>query len=128
MAKYLVVAHQTADSFELREALVAQGRSDAGAEFTLLVPITFAGFLLSPQTGDELRVVARARRVGDAAQRSLQEAGVNVSRVLIGDELPVIALEEELKDEASEYAGIIFTTLPEALSRWQRMDQVRQAA
>jgi len=111
MARYLVVAHQTADSFELREALAAQGKADPGAEFTLLVPITYAGFLLAPKEGDEMRVVARARRVGDAAQKSLQEAGINVNRVLIGDELPVIALEEELNDEASEYAGIIFATL-----------------
>jgi hypothetical protein len=128
VSKYLVVAHQTADCFELSEALQKQARADAAAEFTLLVPITFAGFLLKPEEGDELRVVARARRVGQAAAATLADAGVNVTRTIVGDELPVVALEEELIDNPEEYTGIVFSTLPEALSRWQRLDQIRQAA
>lgn len=127
MSKYLVVAHQTVDSFELAEALQNQANKDREAEFTLLVPITYAGFLLYPQEGDELRVVARARRIGDAASEAMKDAGLKVTRTIVGDELPVVALEEELIDHPEEYAGIIFSTLPEALSRWQRLDQIRQA-
>jgi hypothetical protein len=82
---------------------------------------------VSPEEGDEQRVVARARRVGEAASRSLKEGGINVSRVIVGDELPLIALEEELTDQSGEYSEIIFSTLPESLSRWIRMDQLRLA-
>jgi hypothetical protein len=127
MARYLVIAHQTADSYELQEALQDRVKRDEDARFTLLVPITYAGFLLLPNEGDDLRVVARARRVGEAAAWSLNEAGVNVDRFMVGDELPMIALEEELEDHNGEYSEIIFSTLPEAISRWVRMDQLRQA-
>lgn len=126
MGRYLVIAHQTADSFELNEALRKRAQQDPEARFTLLVPITYAGFLVYPEEGDDLRVVARARRVGQNAAWSLNEAGVNVDRVIVGDELPMIALEEELQDN-SDYREIIFSTLPETLSRWLRMDQIRQA-
>jgi hypothetical protein len=37
-----------------------------------------------------------------------------------------VALEEELQDHG-DYKEIIFSTLPENLSRWVRMDQLRQA-
>ncbi len=127
MARYLVIAHQTAESYELSEALIERSRKDDAAEFTLLVPITYAGFLLVPEPGDDQRVVARARRVGESATAALVAAGINVSRTLVGDELPIIALEEELADRVGAYAEIIFSTLPENLSRWVRLDQLRQA-
>jgi hypothetical protein len=127
MARYLVIAHQTADSYELREALQERAKRDGDAHFTLLVPITYAGFLVVPNEGDDMRVVARARRVGEAAAWSLNEGGVNVDRVMVADELPIVALEEELEDRGGAYEEIIFSTLPEAISRWVRMDQLRQA-
>jgi hypothetical protein len=127
MAKYLVIAHQTADSYELAEALQKRVKADSSAEFTLLVPITYAGFLVLPEQGDDQRVVARARRVGEAAAFSLNEAGVNVNRVIVGDEIPVIAMEEELIDRSTDYSEIIFCTFPESISRWIRLDQLRQA-
>jgi len=127
MARYLVIAHQTAESYELAEFLKQRAQRDPEAEFTLLVPITYAGFLVVPEEGDDLRVVARARRVGEAAAWSLNEAGVPVTRVMVGDELPMVALEEELQDHSGQYSEIIFSTLPESLSRWIRMDQLRQA-
>ena len=126
MPRYLVIAHQTADSYELAEALQLRAKQDAAAEFTLLVPITYSGFLIAPEDADDSRVVARARRVGNAAAWSLNEGGVNVTRVIVGDELPMVALEEELED-TSDYAEIIFSTLPEKISRWVREDQLRQA-
>ena len=126
MSRYLVIAHQTAESYELSEALQRRAKEDAAAEFTLLVPITYAGFLIAPEDADDTRVVARARRVGNAAAWSLNEAGVNISRVIVGDELPMVALEEELEDN-SDYKEIIFSTLPEKISRWLREDQIRQA-
>jgi hypothetical protein len=127
MARYLVIAHQTAESYELAEALQKRQEADPDAQFTLLVPITYAGFLVLPEQGDDQRVVARARRVGEAAAYSLNEAGVNVNRVIVGDEIPVIAMEEELIDRPADYAEIIFCTLPESISRWMRLDQLRQA-
>ena len=126
MSRYLVIAHQTAESYELSEALEQRAKQDPDAEFTLLVPITYAGFLVFPEEGDDLRVVARARRVGNAAAWALNEAGVNVNRVIVGDELPMVALEEELEDN-SDYKEIIFSTLPEKLSRWVRDEQLTQA-
>ena len=127
MARYLVIAHQTADSYELTEALQKRAKADAEAEFTLLVPITYAGFLVLPEQGDDQRVVARARRVGEAAAYALNEAGVNVNRTIVGDEIPVIAMEEELADRSADYSEIIFCTFPESISRWMRLDQLRQA-
>ena len=127
MSNYLVIAHQTAQSYELEEALKRITDLDSKADFTLLVPITYAGFLVMPGEGDEQRVVARARRVGREAAASLNGAGVRVSSILVGDELPMIALEEELADHPEEYQEIIFCTLPAELSRWLRQDQVRQA-
>src|SRR5688572_29686319 len=103
MGKYLVIANQTAESFELEEALLKKAQGDSAAEFTLIVPITVAGFLVAPEDGDDRRVVARARRIGDAAAKSLNNAGVQVSRVIVGDELPLVALEEELFDHSHEY-------------------------
>jgi hypothetical protein len=50
MARYLVIAHQTAESYELSEVLQEKAKQDAAAEFTLLVPITYAGFLMFPRT------------------------------------------------------------------------------
>jgi len=126
MSRYLVIAHQTADSYELAEALRQRAVNDSAAEFTLLVPITYAGFLIGPEDADDSRVVARARRVGTTAAWALNEAGVNVNRVIVGDELPMIALEEEFEDN-SDYREIIFSTLPEKISRWVRDDQLTQA-
>ena len=127
MARYLVITHQTAESFELAEALQRRAKEDPSAEFTLLVPITYAGFLVMPAEGDDQRVVARARRVGESAAATLRDVGVNVDRVLVGDELPIIAMEEELLDHGGEYKEIIFCTLPEMLSRWIKLGQLRQA-
>lgn len=126
MANYLVVAHQTAGSLELIEALRRKQQEDPEAAFVLLVPITFSDALVVPQSGDELRVVARARRVGASAAEALANEGINLVRVEVGDELPVVAIEEELADHPSKYAGIIICTLHEQLSRWLRLDQLRQ--
>ena len=127
MSRYLVVAHQTAQSPELKEALQKRVQEDDTAEFTLLVPITYAGFLAYADNADDARVVARARYVGETAAGSLIEAGINVSRVIVGDELPLVALEEELQHHSGEYCEIIFSTLPVTLSRWVQLDQIRQS-
>ena len=127
MSRYLVIAHQTAGSSELKEALQRRAQEDTAAEFTLIVPVTYAGFLAYADNADDARVIARARRIGDEAARSLNEAGINVSRVIVGDELPLVALEEELQNKSFEYREIIFSTLPEPVSRWIRLDQLKQA-
>ena len=60
MARYLIVAHQTASSPELLERVKALHAGDPAAEFTLLVPATPTGHLLHNWEEGEARQLARA--------------------------------------------------------------------
>jgi hypothetical protein len=61
MARYLIVAHQTAGSPELLERVRALAAADPEAEFTLLVPATPTGHLLHNWEEGEARQLARRR-------------------------------------------------------------------
>ncbi len=73
MARYLVVAHQTAASLELVERVKALASSDRAAEFVLLVPETPVEHLPEPGEGDAAEV---ARRRAENAKAHLQAAVV----------------------------------------------------
>ena len=62
MAKYLLVAHQTAQSDELIAAAAGLAREDPQADFRLLVPATPVGTRARPPPG--------ARTVSSLATRS----------------------------------------------------------
>ena len=85
MGRYLLVAHQTADSPELRGRVLELVRQDPAAEFVLLVPATPISVLTS--VGGENRTAvglarsrADVRRVKARAFRSLRHHVVSGSQ------------------------------------------------
>jgi hypothetical protein len=120
MGKYLLVAHQTAESRELLEAVKELAARDSHARFTLLVPATPVGDLLTWEEG-ETKAVARARAQSAAA--SLKGNGFNLVRVRVGDADPVSAIDDEFL-AGHRYDAIVISTLPPGVSRWIKMDVV----
>jgi hypothetical protein len=119
MARYLVVAHQTAASPELIARALELAAEHPGAEFVLLVPATPVAHLLHTWEEDEVREVAlrRAKAAGDA----LVAAGVNLVDARIGDASPMQAVDDELT-EHSGYDAILLSTFPPGVSRWLKGD------
>lgn len=118
MTRYLIVAHQTAESDELRRCVIDVTRGDASAECVLLVPATPVNELLM---WDETRSAERARRRGDAARSALEAAGITIADVRIGDGDPHTAIGDELRTDGL-FGVIVLSTLPPGASRWLRMD------
>jgi hypothetical protein len=108
MARYLIVAHQTACSPELLERVKSLAAADPAAEFTLLVPATPTGHLLHNWEEGEARQLAR-RRAGEA-MATLAEAGV-------GSHSPLEAVSDELQARPG-YDRIVLSTFPPGVSRW----------
>jgi len=120
MAKYLLVAHQTAQSRELFDAAKELAAKDSRAKFSLLVPATPVGDLLTWEEG-ETKEVAQARARSAAAW--LQANGIKVVGVRVGDADPVSAIDDELL-AGRRYDTIVISTLPPGVSRWIKMDVV----
>lgn len=120
MAKYLLVAHQTAERRELLEVAKKLAAQDAHARFTLLVPATPVGDLMTWEEG-ETQEVARAR--ARSASEALQRHGINLVGVRVGDADPVLAVDDEYVARR-RYDAIVISTLPPGLSRWIKMDVV----
>jgi hypothetical protein len=100
----LVVAHQTADSDELLDAL--RGRAaDGAARFTLLVPARKVGRAGREEAGAQL----------DAALERMRGAGLKVEGE-VGDSDPVNAVHG-IWDPA-RFDEIFISTLPTDTSRW----------
>ncbi len=119
MAKYLLVAHQTAQAPELLAAAKNLAAADAQAEFSLLVPATPIGNLLVWEEGETMDV---AQSAAQSAADSLERHGIKVVRVKVGDADPVLAVDDMLREEP--YETIVLSTLPIGLSRWVKMDVV----
>jgi hypothetical protein len=119
MARYLIVAHQTAASPELVEKVGALATADPGLEFALLVPATPINHLL--HNWDETQVHEIAKRQAMAAIDALAKIGVSVVSARIGDPQPMLAVEDEMR-EYEGYTGIVVSTLPPGRSRWLRAD------
>lgn len=122
MAKYLLVAYQTAQSPQLLAAAQELARDDASAEFVLLVPATPTGNLLVNEEGESSEV---ARRRGESAREWLQETGLRMTDARVGDPDPVNAIADELQRDES-YAAVVISTLPAGISHWLRLDVVSQ--
>jgi len=120
MGKYLLVAHQTAEGQELLDAAKGLAARDSRARFTLLVPATPAGDLLTWDEG-ETKDIARARAQSAAAW--LQGNGINVVGATTGDADPVAAIDDEFL-AGRRYSAIVILTLPPGISRWIKMDVV----
>ena len=118
MARYVVVAHQTAASSELVAELRDIMARDGQADFTLLVPATPVGNLMVWEEGESLDI---AQRTAAEARRTLEQAGIPVSAARVGDHMPVDALLDELRKDPG-YAGIVLSTFPPGVSKWLGMD------
>ncbi len=124
MARYLVVAHQTVVSVELVERVSGLASTDPSAEFVLLVPAT-AVRDLSRWVGGESTVIAQLR--AEAARSLLERAGARIVGTRVGDESPLQAIDDELRQHPDYYDALIIATLPPRLSRWLKLDLPRRA-
>lgn len=113
--KVLVVANRTADSDEVRAALVERARSGP-IEVTLLVPATWE--VVDPHGGRQ-----SAYRRLNAALTRLGAAGIS-ARGVAGDADPVTAVQDIW--QAERFDEVIVATLPHHLSRWLRLDLPRR--
>lgn len=120
MARYLLVAHQTAQSSQLLAAAEELAREDPDSSFVLLVPATPAADLLAPDPGEANQIAGRR---AESASAWLQDAGLRMVGAKVGDPDPVRAISEELQG-GERYAAIVLSTLPQGASRWLRMDVV----
>lgn len=126
MARYLLVAHQTADSPELEAKVLGLARDDPEAEFVLVVPATQIGYLLELEKGASGSPLTQARLRARRARDSLSQAGVPLTATRIGHYDPLTAIEEELR--SGSYKAVVICTLPHGLSRWLRMDLPAQVS
>ena len=117
MARYLIVAHQTAGSPELLERVRALAAGDPAAEFTLLVPATPTGHLLHNWEEGEARQLARKR--ASEAMATLTAAGIPVAAARVGSHSPLEAVGDELQARPG-YDRIVLSTFPRGVSRWLR--------
>ena len=115
MARYLIVAHQTAGSPELLERVRALLQRDPAATFTLLVPATPTGHLLHNWEEGEARDLAR-KRAGEA-MATLADAGVPLAAARVGSHSPLEAVRDELQARPG-YDRIVLSTFPPGVSRW----------
>jgi hypothetical protein len=136
MGKYLVVAHQTAESPELLARLQELSQRDPTAEFVVLVPATPISFLKRPPTsaaptsaagvpawtagGDDEKAWERARHVAESAGTHFMEAGLRVIDARAGDSSPLKAIDNEVADNG--YEAVVISTLKPGMSRWLGMD------
>ena len=133
MGRYLVVAHQTATSPLLIERLSRIARDDRRAEFTVLVPATHPKHIVRREEGDALFVWDERESHELAAQRAeearelLGRAGLRVHDAVVGDDAPLLAIEDLLRSEPDGFDGIVLSTLPLGESRWARMNLREQA-
>jgi hypothetical protein len=119
MATYLLVAHQTAESPELRKAARDLTGEDPDAQFVLLVPATPVASLLVWEEGETLDVAERRAR---SAARHLQQGGIHLVSTQVGDANPLHAIADELRHGNRRYATIVISTLPVGASRWLGLD------
>jgi hypothetical protein len=113
----MLVANQTVESEELRQAALHIAAGDRTAEFTLVVPATR---VVKGLMWDEVETRAVAQSRLEAGMGLLRAAGCNVAEGRVGDEDPVLAIEDELRRR--RYAGIVISTLPPGVSRWLKLD------
>ena len=121
MARYLVVAHQTAKSSELRRAVQEVAAHDRDAVFTLLVPATPPADLLTWTDGQAAAVAATA---GDEARELWEADGVVVDQVIVGDANPVYAVGDAFGE--AEWDQVVVSTLPIGVSRWLKQDVIHR--
>ncbi|MGA9858055.1 MAG: hypothetical protein WBQ18_09335 [Solirubrobacteraceae bacterium] len=118
-ARVLVVAHQTATTDALLDAVRSRARRGP-VTFHLLVPRHAHGMhkVVDPQdTGD-----AEGRDALRAALPLLSEAAGSTVTGSLGDPEPLSAIQDAIN--LGSYDEIMISTLPRRVSRWLRLDLV----
>lgn len=120
MARYLVVAHRTADSPALldkvRELIDTE---PTPPEFVVLTPKR-SWTLLDWLAGERRTPIDIARTRTRRTSERLRALGAHVVAARLGNFDPMVAIEDELL--AGDFDGVIISTLPQGLSRWLGMD------
>jgi hypothetical protein len=119
MARYLIVAHQTAESPELRTAIRDIATRDADAVFTLVVPATPVTHLIGWTGGESAAVALEA---GQRASERWEADGIEVEEVVVGDANPVYAVADAFN--LGKWDEVVVSTLAAGASRWLKMDVV----
>ena len=120
MKRYLIVANQTATERRLVRRIRQVRDDEPDARFVLLVPATRVEHLATWQSG-ESEDVARSR--GEQARSAFAEMGVLLDEILVGDEAPIWAIEDELRGRDDGYYDVVvLSTLPPGVSRWLARD------
>jgi hypothetical protein len=115
-ARVLVLANRTADSPQLREALLER-REQGPIAVTLLVPAAW-------ETQDPHGTIETGRRRVRAALEGLRDTGLEV-QCRVGDPDPITALREAW--DPDRFDEVIVSTLPSRVSRWLQIDLPRRA-
>ena len=113
--RVLVVASRTADSDELRAALLER-HAQSPISVTLLAPATW-------EVGDAHGGRESALRRVNSARTSLRDDGLDIEG-LVGDADPVAAVESVW--DPGRFDEVVVATLPAALSHWLRLDLPRK--
>ena len=115
-ARVLVLANRTADSPQLRDALLER-RERGPIAVTLLVPAAW-------EPGDPHGGMETGRRRVRAALDGLRDTGLDV-QCRVGDADPITALREAWNPDT--YDEVIVSTLPGRVSKWLQIDLPRRA-
>jgi hypothetical protein len=117
----LIVAHQTADSPELIEA-VARRVGDGACTFTLLVPSRAGG--LAGVTDPPNHAIGEAEERLEAAIPLLSEAAGEAILGVVGAHEPLAAVQDALN--VLGFDEVIISMLPVRDSRWFRLELPRK--
>lgn len=126
MARYLIVANQTLGGDQL-SAKLDELRSEGPCELTLMTPVTDTEGAQQWDYPPIDRAIPDAHRIARSLAEGrleqeltrLRRAGVEVGGEVL-DADPVDRVRAEL--QSREYDGVVVSTLPRRLSRWQLMD------
>lgn len=120
-SRVLIVAHQTADSPELIEA-VTHRADTSSCTFTLLVPAQAQG--LDRVVGAEDHGISEAEARLELAIPLLSEAAGEAIVGVVGTHEPLVAVQDALN--VLGFDEVIIAMLPVRESRWFRLDLPRK--
>jgi GABA permease len=123
MARYLLVAHQTATDPLVIERCREIDELDREAAFTILVPETHVEHRL---TCDEVETREAARSRARETRDAFAAAGLRMVREEIGDSNPLQAIKDELRRHPAEHDAVILSTFAPGVSRWLHLDLPRR--
>ena len=94
-------------------------RAEPDAEFAILVPATRVAHQLTWVEGEAKAV---AEETAERAEEEFERRGAKVVRTAVGDESPLLAIADELRDFPTEYKAIMVSTFAPGISRWLGLD------